>query len=64
MKLGDKVTELVGYNPYGVSGEPDRLMTGKVVYIHPHGRYYTVEFTCQNGTKFRESFKPGKDGGA
>ena len=57
MKLGDKVTELVGYNPFCVSGEPDRLMTGTVVYIHPRGRFYTAEFTCENGKKFRESFK-------
>ena len=57
MKLGDKVTEKAGYNPYGISGAPDRLMTGRVVYIHPRGRFYTVEFACENGVKFRESFK-------
>lgn len=57
IKIGDKVTELVGYNPYGVSGDPDRLMTGKVVYINRRGRFYTAEFTCENGKKFRESFK-------
>ena len=69
MKLGDKVTKLVGYNPYGVSGEPDRLMTGEVVYIHPRGRYYTAEFICGNGKRFRESFQMegdanGRAGGA
>lgn len=58
MQLGDKITQPnVGYNPYGLSGEPDRPMTGVVVYIHPRGRFYTLEFTCENGTKFRESFK-------
>ena len=57
IKIGDKVTELVGYNPWGTSGQPDRLMTGEVVYIHPRGRFYTAEFTCENGKIFRESFQ-------
>lgn len=57
MKLGDKVTERVGYNPFGLSVVQDVLMTGEVVYIHPQGRYYTAEFTCENGKRFRESFQ-------
>lgn len=28
----------------------------EVVYIHPHWRFYTVEFTTELGWKFRESF--------
>lgn len=69
MKLGDKVTKLVGYNPVGISDVRDRLMTGEVVYIHPQGRYYTAEFTCENGKRFRESFQMegdanGRAGGA
>ena len=33
----------------------DRKATGTVVYIHPEGRYYTVEFDL-GFYKFRESF--------
>ncbi|WP_195308204.1 hypothetical protein [Flavonifractor plautii] len=29
--------------------------TGKVVYVHPAGRFYTVEFESLGG-QFRESF--------
>ena len=29
--------------------------TGKVVYVHPAGRFYTVEFESPGG-QFRESF--------
>lgn len=57
MQLGDKITQIVGYNPYGLSVVQDIPMTGEVVYIHPRGRFYTLEFTCENGMKFRESFK-------
>lgn len=54
MKIGDKVTER--------AETIAKTMTGVVVYIHPAGRYYTVEF--QNGKdRFRESFMgPGRRG--
>lgn len=32
--------------------------TGRIVYIHPRGRWVTVEFTAKNGVKLRESFAP------
>ena len=47
MNIGDSVTERV------VS--LDAMMKGKVVYIHPENRYYTVEFKGMFGS-FRESF--------
>lgn len=52
MKIEDKVTER--------SETVGRNMTGVVVYIHPKGRYNTVEF--QNGKeRFRENFMgPGR----
>lgn len=31
-------------------------MSGIVVYVHPKGRYYTVEFVGPTGLTFRESF--------
>lgn len=34
--------------------------TGTVVYIHPRGFYYTLEFECKFG-KYRESFLMGRE---
>lgn len=34
--------------------------TGTVVYIHPRGFYYTLEFECKFG-KYRESFLIGRE---
>lgn len=47
MKVGDFKTERVE--------TIDATMRGKVVYIHPEERYYTVEFSGLFGS-FRESF--------
>lgn len=45
--LGDTVTRHIEAT--------NRKATGKVVYIHPKDRYYTVEFDL-GFYKFRESF--------
>ena len=34
--------------------------TGTIVYIHPRGFYYTLEFECKFG-KYRESFLMGRE---
>lgn len=54
MTIGDKVIQrpIIGEHRC----EP---MAGRVVYIHPEGRFYTLEFTFPgiHGTyRFRESF--------
>ncbi|MBO6266782.1 MAG: hypothetical protein J6M06_00970 [Synergistaceae bacterium] len=36
--------------------ENRRMFRGTVVYIHPEGRYHTVEFRFKNGATVRESF--------
>lgn len=44
---------------YGQGFAPTAPEPGKVVYIHPEGRWYTVEFTYwRNGRRetFRESY--------
>lgn len=46
-RVGDKSTETVE--------SIGRTLTGKVVYVHPLGRYYVVEFEFLRD-KFRESF--------
>ena len=43
-RVGEKTSEKI-----------DCLGVGKVVYVHPAGRFYIVEFTFPGG-KFRESF--------
>ena len=58
MQLGDKIMArpLLG----GCTGESEgKLQQGVVVYIHPQGRYYTLEFTSSvTGERFRECFYP------
>ena len=41
---------------YRVANEETRKLDGTVVYIHPKGRFFTVEFRTPYGS-FRESFK-------
>ena len=57
MKLGDKVKKQIYTGPEGGSLLPAE--EGTVVYIHPEGRLYTLEFTFERhghvGT-VRESF--------
>lgn len=50
MEVGDTRSELVHIG----DGMPTR-QTGKVVYIHPKRRFYTVEFRFDGGS-FRESY--------
>ena len=56
LTVGSTVTCLTSY---GVeNSDPGRLMTGRVIYIHPRGRFYTVEFTVGERT-FRENYFTG-----
>lgn len=58
MNIGDKVTRipnfLMGHEQSPIR-EAAKPLTGTVVYIHPQGRYYTVEFDLGLG-KVRESY--------
>ena len=58
LKIGDKVirTPRTFSDPERDKHDPRYMpMTGTVVYIHPKGRYHTVEFVLPLGT-VRESF--------
>lgn len=58
MKLGDKVRVMIRWFDIGKRGrkaEEKKVAVGKVVYIHPLGRYYTLEFEMPGGT-YRESY--------
>ncbi len=55
-----EVGQLIFRHPITCMAYPDRYdmaepMIGKIVYIHPQGRYHTVEFYC-DGYTFRECF--------
>ena len=62
VKIGDTVTRkpvtfLPGNDDELVRGKNDEvLLRGKVVYVHPEGRYHTVEFMTAGGP-IRESFQ-------
>ena len=53
IQLGDILTAKIHYGlEGGVMLPPEQ---GRVVYIHPEGRFFTLEFTFPKGT-FRESY--------
>lgn len=51
--LGDEITAKVNYGMEGGTLLPPEK--GRVVYIHPEGRFFTAEFRFERGS-FRESF--------
>ena len=53
VKLGDRVRARINYGMEGGGLLPAE--EGTVVYVHPEGRFYTVEFTFPKG-KFREAY--------
>lgn len=58
IKLGDKVTKFIDFGTDDYSGTREPVV-GTVVYIHPLGRFYSVEFEFQHGwevRRFRQSY--------
>lgn len=58
IKIGDRVKRVVD-NGVTIPGEKRVPLEGTVVYIHPKGRFYTVEFAFQRmweTRKFRQSY--------
>jgi hypothetical protein len=57
-KIGDRVRRRISYGMNGGSFLPPE--TGTVVYVHPEGRFYSVEYTFEGRDghvrKFRESY--------
>lgn len=62
MKIGQKVRRMpLSLTQTADNGKQEhRPMTGKVVYIHPQGRYHIVEFEVCGGT-VRECFDGTSD---
>ena len=57
MKIGDRVKCRICYGMEGGGLLP--MEEGTVVYVHPEGRFYTVEFTFDGPygvRKFREAY--------
>ena len=51
------IDDELGIPVYPRAGE-DSLTVGRVVYIHPKKRFFTLEYTTKEGKKIRESFIP------
>lgn len=58
-KVGDKRTFTPDAFNEGAVSTGVHALTGHVIYVHPQGRYYTVEAELY-GEKIRESFFPDK----
>lgn len=57
MKVGDRVKQKINYGGEGGSLLP--AQEGTVVYVHPEGRFYTLEFTFPSPwgvRKIREAY--------
>ncbi len=59
VKVGQTVKQFVNFSQDKSEGRPTdkELLYGKVIYVHPKRRFYTVEFTMWDGTKLRSSFR-------
>lgn len=59
LKLGDKVRKNIQWSDFGGKRGRDRITKKeavvKVVYIHPRGRFYTLEFEFLGGS-YKESY--------
>lgn len=58
-KVGDRVLEQ--FHSCGVVNTDKKPIYGTVIFVHPCGRYYTVEFEFAGGRKARESYTVRSD---
>ena len=56
IEIGDRVSVFTKTLSLTDGDGHRKAQTGKVVYIHPRGRYCTLEFETGKGAKLRESF--------
>lgn len=59
-KIGEKITFQPKAFENGLTIECERTVTGTVVWVHPRGRYYTVEVNV-HGNTWRETMYPGEN---
>lgn len=55
MKVGDKVTKTLEWVEVTKAVKKRTKATGRVIFVHPKGRFYTVEFQIGGGT-IRETY--------
>lgn len=55
MKVGDKVTKPMKWTEVGRTVVERKSAKGRVIFVHPKGRFYTVEFRVGGGT-IRETY--------
>jgi hypothetical protein len=64
LKVGDVVKKRISCSDTsGTNGALDMervVRTGKVIYVHPRGLFYTAEFNLPDGT-IRESYRGGEE---
>lgn len=60
MKVGDLLHRVMTTESvFGFKYESRRTqLPCRVIWIHPEGRFYTVEFTLERGERLRECFYP------
>ena len=56
IEIGDRVSVYTKTLDHTDGKGRRKPQTGTVVYIHPRGRYCTLEFMTNSGAKARESF--------
>jgi hypothetical protein len=65
MRVGDTVRKTIACSVTSrqmgtITPEELIVYTGKVVFVHPKGRFYTAEFAFRDGT-IRECYRDGED---
>lgn len=61
MIVGDPIRRVPSFGNELTSLDAKKTLQGRVIYIHPERRYYTVELTTDKGHTIRESYYfPGR----
>lgn len=62
VQVGQTVKRRANFSPdkQDATNERRESLFGKVIYVHPKGRFYTVEFTLWNGSTIRSCYTEGE----
>lgn len=62
VQLGQTVKKVVSFAPernINQFNSEKKTLYGKVIFVHPKRRFYTVEFSLWNGSKIRSCYTEG-----
>lgn len=62
VQLGQTVKKVVSFSPernINQFNSEKKTLYGKVIFVHPKRRFYTVEFSLWNGSKIRSCYTEG-----